>query len=52
MSSWQFDRRADLSAVLHLEFPADIADRWLAANQSATGLTYGYVLFCVRKPVS
>jgi SAM-dependent methyltransferase len=50
MSSWQFDSRADLDAVLHLEFPAAIADRWLAANPSATGLSYGYVLFCCRKP--
>jgi SAM-dependent methyltransferase len=50
MSSWQFDSRADLDAVLHLEFPAEIADRWLAANPNATGLSYGYVLFCVRKP--
>lgn len=50
MSSWQFDSRADFDAVLHLEFPAEIADRWLAGHPSTTGLTYGYVLFCVRKP--
>ena len=52
MSSWQFDSRAELDAVLHLEFPAEIADKWLAANPDATELSYGYVLFCVRKPSS
>jgi SAM-dependent methyltransferase len=50
MGSWQFDSHADLDAVLHLEFPAEIADRWLTAHPAATGLSYGYVLFCVRKP--
>lgn len=47
MSSWQFDTRADLAAVLHLEFPHELADRWLAAHPDALGLSYGYVLFCV-----
>jgi SAM-dependent methyltransferase len=46
-SEWRFARRADLAAVLHIEFPARIADAWLARNPSATGLSYGYVLFCV-----
>lgn len=46
-SEWRFSSRADLAAVLHIEFPAEVADAWLARNPSATGLTYGYVLFAV-----
>lgn len=48
-SAWRFASRAELEAVLHLEFPADIADSWLAAHAEATGLSYGYVLFTVRR---
>ncbi len=50
MSRWAFETRADLEAVLRLEFPADVADPWLAAHPEAVGLTYGYVLFAIRKP--
>lgn len=46
-SGWAFRSRADLAAVLRLEFPLDVADRWLAAHPSATSLTYGCVLFSV-----
>jgi SAM-dependent methyltransferase len=46
-SAWSFDRRADLEAVLHIEFPGRVADAWLARNPVATSLTYGYVLFAV-----
>jgi SAM-dependent methyltransferase len=46
-SAWSFDRRADLESVLHIEFPAKVADGWLARHPVATGLTYGYVLFAV-----
>jgi SAM-dependent methyltransferase len=46
-SQWRFRTRADLEAVLRIEFPAAVADAWLARNPSATGLSYGYVLFCV-----
>lgn len=49
-SSWSFDRRSDLDAVLHIEFPAPVADTWLARNPAATGLTYGYVLYAVTAP--
>jgi hypothetical protein len=49
-SSWSFDQRSDLDAVLHIEFPAPVADTWLARNPAATGLTYGYVLFAVTAP--
>ncbi|MDQ2738502.1 MAG: class I SAM-dependent methyltransferase [Actinomycetota bacterium] len=50
-SSWQFSSRADLEAVLRLEFPAPLAGPWLAEHPHATGLTYGYVLFVVRRPL-
>jgi SAM-dependent methyltransferase len=46
-SDWRFACRADLEAVLHIEFPARVADAWLTRNPSVTGLTYGYILFCV-----
>jgi SAM-dependent methyltransferase len=44
-SEWRYASRADLAAVLHIEFPAEVAEAWLARNPKATGLTYGYVLF-------
>jgi SAM-dependent methyltransferase len=46
-SEWSFDSRADLESVLHIEFPAKVADAWLARHPVATGLSYGYVLFAV-----
>ncbi|MFC0582765.1 class I SAM-dependent methyltransferase [Micrococcoides hystricis] len=49
MSSWQFDSRADLEAVLRLEFPADVADEWLTAHPDRTHLSYGYLLHHWRK---
>ncbi|HEX9066187.1 MAG TPA: class I SAM-dependent methyltransferase [Streptosporangiaceae bacterium] len=48
VSQWRFGSRADLKAVLRLEFPAPVADAWLAARPRALGLSYGYVLFTVR----
>jgi SAM-dependent methyltransferase len=50
MSRWLFDSRADLEAVLRLEFPAQVAGAWLAGHPGALGLTYGYVLFAISKP--
>jgi hypothetical protein len=50
MSRWQFDSRAELEAVLRLEFPAEVAGAWLAGHPGALGLTYGYVLFAISKP--
>lgn len=47
MSSWRFSRREDLEAVLRLEFPAQVADPWLAAHRDAMDLSYGYVLFTI-----
>lgn len=44
-SELRFASRADLEAVLRIEFPAKVAGDWLARNPAATGLTYGYVLF-------
>jgi SAM-dependent methyltransferase len=48
MSEWLFANREDFEAVLHLEFPADIAAPWLDDHPDALGLTYGYVLFITR----
>jgi len=50
MSRWQFRSREDFEAVLRLEFPGGVADRWLAAHRGAAGLSYGYVLFTIRRP--
>lgn len=47
-SELRFASRDDLTAVLRIEFPADIADAWLRRNGAATGLTYGFVLFAVQ----
>jgi len=49
MSEWLFADREDFEAVLRLEFPADVADPWLAEYPEALGLSYGYVLFTLRK---
>src|SRR5262249_26206145 len=49
-SRWGFKTRADFEAVLRLEFPAGVANPWLADHPEALGLTYHYVLFAVRKP--
>src|SRR6266536_2419037 len=46
-SGWTFERRADLEAVLRIEFPAHVADAWLARHPAATSISYGYVLFAV-----
>ncbi len=52
LARWQFRSRADFEAVLRLEFPAPLAESWLADHPGATGLSYGYVLFTTRKPGS
>jgi hypothetical protein len=44
-----FDVRSEFEQVLRLEFPAEIADAWLADHPGRLGLSYGYVLFCVRQ---
>jgi SAM-dependent methyltransferase len=49
MSRWQFSSRSDFEAVLRLEFPAGVADRWLADHPDASGLSYGYVLFALGR---
>ena len=44
MSSWEFDSRDDLEAVLHLEFPEEVAQAWLQAHPDRTHLSCGYLL--------
>jgi ubiquinone/menaquinone biosynthesis C-methylase UbiE len=46
-SQWRFASRDDLAAVLHIEFPAEVAAGWLSSHPAATGLSCGYVLFAV-----
>jgi SAM-dependent methyltransferase len=46
-SELRFAAPADLAAVLHIEFPAEVANAWLNRHPAACGLTYGYVLFAV-----
>jgi SAM-dependent methyltransferase len=48
-SAWRFRTRAELDAVLHLEFPPDVADGWLAAHPDTAELTYGYLLFVTAR---
>jgi SAM-dependent methyltransferase len=50
LSSWRFTSRADFEAVLRMEFPEPIANRWLAAHPHAAGLSYSYALSAVDKP--
>ena len=47
-SELRFASRADVAAVLSIEFPAAVAEAWLRRHPAATGLSYGYVLFSVR----
>jgi SAM-dependent methyltransferase len=49
-SRWRFTSRADLEAVLRMEFPLKVADPWLAAHPGVLGLSYSYALFSVGKP--
>ncbi|TDE97215.1 class I SAM-dependent methyltransferase [Occultella glacieicola] len=48
LSSWNFESRADLEAVLRLEFPAEVVDPWLTAHPHRLGLSYGYVVHTWR----
>jgi len=49
-SELRFASRAELAEVLRIEFPPEVTAAWLRRNPTATGLTYGYVLFAVRSP--
>ncbi|MGO0577665.1 class I SAM-dependent methyltransferase [Ornithinimicrobium panacihumi] len=44
MSSWEFDSRGDLEAVLRLEFPEGVAGDWLETHPDRNHLSYGYLL--------
>jgi SAM-dependent methyltransferase len=48
-SELRFASHAELASVLEIELPAPAARSWLARHPAATGLTYGYVLFAVRR---
>lgn len=49
LSSWTFDSRENLAAVLGIEFPPELAQAWLAENPDAVELSYGYVLHALVK---
>jgi len=49
-SEWRFTSRAQLEAVLRMEFPLPVANPWLAAHPGALGLSYSYALFGIDKP--
>jgi SAM-dependent methyltransferase len=49
MSRWLFATPDDLEAVLRLEFPEPVVDGWLISHPGRYELTYGHVLFAVRK---
>lgn len=51
-SRWLFATPGDLEAVLRLEFPEPVVDSWLISHPGRHELTYGYVLFAVRKAES
>ncbi|WP_022923230.1 class I SAM-dependent methyltransferase [Serinicoccus marinus] len=44
MSSWEFDTRTDLEAVLRLEFPEALAETWLGRHPDRTALSYGNLI--------
>lgn len=50
MSAWQFHTREEFEQVLHLEFPADVAEGWLSSHPDRSGLSYGYLLHSWTKP--
>lgn len=49
-SELRFASRAELAAVLRIEFPPEVAADWMRRHPTATCLTYGYVLFSARSP--
>jgi ubiquinone/menaquinone biosynthesis C-methylase UbiE len=50
MSAWRFATRVELAAVLQMEFPATVTESWLDRHPTATGMSYGYVLFSIGPP--
>lgn len=49
LSSWRFDSRADLEAVLRNEFRDGAAEHWLRAHPARTSLSYGYAVFSLGR---
>ena len=43
-SSWSFDARGDLEAVVRIEFPAEVADR-IVATHPGNSVSYSYRLY-------
>lgn len=49
LSSWHFDSRADLEAVLRNEFRDGAAESWLRSHPDRTWLSYGYAVFSLSR---
>jgi SAM-dependent methyltransferase len=49
LSSWHFDSRADLEAVLRNEFRDGAAEPWLRSHPERTSLSYGYAVFSLGR---
>ncbi|WP_235045861.1 ammonia monooxygenase [Paeniglutamicibacter gangotriensis] len=49
MSSWSFQSPGDLGRVLRMEFPPEAVEPWLQQNPGRTELSYGYVLYHLRR---
>jgi SAM-dependent methyltransferase len=49
LSSWRFDSRADLEAVLRNEFRDGAAESWLRSHPDRTSLSYGYAVFSLNR---
>lgn len=50
LSAWRFDSAADCESVLRLEFPAAVVDNWVRQHPERRELSYGYVLYHLRRP--
>jgi SAM-dependent methyltransferase len=49
LSSWQFDSRTDLEAVLRNEFRDGAAESWLRSHPDRTSLSYSYAVFSLSR---
>jgi SAM-dependent methyltransferase len=49
LSSWQFDSRTDLEAVLRNEFRDGAAESWLRSDPDRTSLSYSYAVFSLSR---
>lgn len=48
-AGWRARTSEELEAILRLEFPVEVVDRFLAGRRSSNELTYGVALFVLRR---